>query len=206
MANKEKKIIPTNLLKIREELNYSQKELGGYLGVSERMVCNYETGESNLPIDKAIFISEKWNYSLNWIYCNCDFSEIQMNSYKEKPNFLEDIRHFFKLEGNQVVFSVPQYYWDYMFILNKINSSMATDNEKKRKIAELNASYRNANKTGISMEYSIEKDKFVSMICLGDNFHPFASENQPCDNFETSEEKKQEVLSFLKLITSQNDE
>ena len=73
MANKEKKIISNNLLKIREELNYTQQELGQILDVSERMICYYETGLSSLPIDKAVLIRKKWNYSLGWIY-NQDLS------------------------------------------------------------------------------------------------------------------------------------
>ena len=68
MANKPKEKIPNNLLSIREELKLTQKELGEILNVSVRQICNYETDEtSTLPLDKAILISKKWNYSLDYI-------------------------------------------------------------------------------------------------------------------------------------------
>ena len=96
MANKEKKIISNNLLKIREELNYTQQELGQILDVSERMICYYETGLSSLPIDKAVLIRKKWNYSLDWIY-NQDLSGKFHDVSEETPDFLVDIRRFLKV-------------------------------------------------------------------------------------------------------------
>ena len=68
MYNKVKEIYPCNLLELRKNLGLTQKELGEILGVSERMICNYETGEITLPIDKAIILSQRWNYTLDWIY------------------------------------------------------------------------------------------------------------------------------------------
>ena len=132
MANKEKKIISNNLLKIREELNYTQQELGQILDVSERMICYYETGLSSLPIDKAVLIRKKWNYSLDWIY-NQDLSGKFHDVSEETPDFLVDIRRFLKVSDDKVVFSIPQDFWNYMSDLNEICHSTVSENERKRK-------------------------------------------------------------------------
>lgn len=61
---------PCNLLELREELQLTQKQLAEILDVSERMIGYYETGVVTLPIDKAILLCQKYNYTLDWIYCH----------------------------------------------------------------------------------------------------------------------------------------
>lgn len=205
MANKVKEIIPTNLQKIREELGYTQKELGEILDVSERMICNYETNESTLPIDKAILIKEKWNYSLEWIYKQNDLPEKSHNVNKENPNFLIDIRRFLKVSDDKVVFSIPQDFWNYMSDLNEICYSTVSENEKKRKIAELNGSYTKDNKTNIFKECSIDKEAFINMICLGDVSVPYGCEEDKKEYPEPNDEKIKEVTDFLELLKKEEE-
>ena len=68
MAHKVKDIIESNIYEIRAEQNLTQEELGELLGVSVRMIQSYEAGQTTLPLDKAMYLCEKWNYSLDQIY------------------------------------------------------------------------------------------------------------------------------------------
>ena len=204
MANKEKKIISNNLLKIREELNYTQQELGQILDVSERMICYYETGLSSLPIDKAVLIRKKWNYSLDWIY-NQDLSGKFHDVSEETPDFLVDIRRFLKVSDDKVVFSIPQDFWNYMSDLNEICHSTVSENERKRKIVELNGSYTKDNKTNIFKECSIDKEAFINMICLGDVPVLYSCEEDKKEYPEPSDEKMKEVIDFLELLKKEEE-
>ena len=199
MANKEKKIIPNNLLKIREELGYTQKELGEILDVSERMVCNYETEQSNIPIDKAILIKEKWNYSQR------NLLEKSSIEKEDTTNFRVDIRRFLKVSDDKVVFSIPQDFWNYMSDLNEICHSTVSENERKRKIAELNGSYTKDNKTNIFNECSIDKEAFINMICLGDVPVLYGCEEDKKEYPEPSDEKTKEVMDFLELLKKEEE-
>ena len=89
MAHKVKKVIKSNILYIRTDLDFTQKEFAKLLDVSERMVQMYEAYETTLPLNKALYICKKWNYTLDQIYL--DYS----NSKNPKSKFLVDIRDFF---------------------------------------------------------------------------------------------------------------
>lgn len=125
MANKIKEIYPNNLLKIREHLGYTQEEMGKILDVSERMICNYETGESNLPIDKAILLSKRYNYSLDWIYRIEDTSikNAYLHSHNvELAKFMVDARDFISFSDNMYHFCIPENYQKYISEINTIFS------------------------------------------------------------------------------------
>lgn len=204
MANKIKTIIPTNLLKIREELGYTQKELGSILNVSERMICNYETEEANLPIEKAILISQKWNYSLDWIYCNSNEKYPGNANYspKENPKFKVDIRDFFKISENQVTFSIPNSFWKYMLEANTIEKSTSSTQEKTRALAKLNGSYQYIQNTSEVWECSIDKQVFTSIIRFGSSSYIYAGNDDSFDLPDISEKQIQEVSDFLDSIAS----
>lgn len=207
MANKEKEIIPNNLLKIREELNYTQKDFGDILGVSERMVCNYETSnsnsdsapKSNLPIDKAVFISKKWNYSLDWIYAQSDSPNLLSAYNKERPNFMVDIRQFLKMSDDKIIFSIPYAFWEYMYSVNNVYQSNMSENERKRKIAELNGKYTSDNKTNIFKECSFCKDVFIQRMCFGEHCVPYGCKVH-IGRREPSDKEKEEVTKFLESL------
>lgn len=209
MANKEKTIIPNKLLKIREELGYSQKEIGEILGVSDRMICNYETGENNLPIDKAVFISQKWNYDLNWIY-NKDtkdkISTIISYPKEENTNFLVDIRDFINKKDNTISFSIPEYYWIYIRNINEIRNSSRSEQEKKRAIAQLNDAYKIDDKNNLFWECSFDIDTFISMIHFGENSSCIYSSNETSDTKDVTEKQIKEVTDFLISLTTTNSE
>lgn len=205
MAKKPKEKVPNNLLAIREELGYSQKEFGKILDVSERQICNYETDEvCNLPLDKAMLISKKWNYSLDWIYCNTEFFQGHSKNYpeSEKCNFLVDIRDFIRKKGDEISFSIPNYYWEYYEEKNKISASTSSPREKKRAIAQLNGSFENEDETNIIWECLIPCNEFISMIHFGNSSCVYASEEKT-EKQKMSEEQIKEVQEFLKLISEE---
>ena len=203
MANKPKEKIPNNLLSIREELNLKQKEIGEILNVRVRQICNYETDEtSTLPLDKAILISKKWNYSLDYIYCNSTVSK-KSNTYyteTEKNNFLVDIRTFFCKEKDNLYFTITNSFWEYLKTKENILSSLNSKKETKRAIAELDANYKVEDKSDIRWEYKLPYDKFISKLHFGDSSTIYAtseeSKNKP------SPEAVEEVTSFLNFISN----
>ena len=83
--------------------------------------------EYSLPIEKAMFIHNKWDYSLDQIYL--DFS--QKESF---TRFSVDIRDFISIEGESVIFSIPDYYWEYINEIKRIKESDSTSQEKNRLI------------------------------------------------------------------------
>lgn len=205
MSNKEKKIINNRVLEIREELGYTQAEFGKILEVSDRMICNYETGESNLPIDKAVLISEKYNYSLDWIYCNTEKTNNQNYTQKENLNFSVDIRDFVTYLDNQIIFSINNNYWEYLKSANTIINSNKTDNEKARKIRELNGSYKRNDNDYRAWEFSITADEFRSILKFNKKSIPYISQ-QKYNPHPPTEEQIKEVTDFLDLLTKDSEE
>lgn len=203
MANKIKEIYPNNLLKIREFLGYTQEEMGKILDVGERMICNYETGESNLPIDKAILLSQKYNYSLDWIY---NIKKTQTNSIsihehsKQVDKFVVDIRDFVSYSDDMYHFNIPDNYQKYISELNSIISSNKTDNEKKRLKAELDGKYKKSNKGNVIWRISIPAEKMPSYIHFDSSYIPFANAETDSE-YEPTEEQLKSAISFLDEIT-----
>lgn len=210
MSNKKKQIIPNKLLAIREEKGYSQKELASILGVSERMICNYETNVSNLPPDKALLLAKKWNYSLDWIYCNGanNLDRINLKNYSEEEciKFLVDIRDFFICSDGKITLSINNSFWEYIKKVNDIKHSSKTPKEKEREIAQLNGSYQVADKTNIAWNFSTDISNFISMMNFGqDSYCTFVSDN-PINSSTISEEKMKEATIFLELLINTKDE
>ena len=201
MANKIKKIYPNNLLKIRETLGYSQEEMGKILDVSERMICNYETNESNLPIDKAILLSNKYNYSLDWIYDIKKTSNIDSSTEhpEELDKFVMDIRNFISFSDGMYHFVIPDNCRKYAKEIYEIFSSNKTDNEKKRLKAELNGKYNNINKGDVIWRISIPVKEIFSYIHFGESFIPYAI-TEDNSNYEPTEEQLESAITFLNEI------
>lgn len=203
MANKIKEIYPNNLLIIRESLGYSQTEMGKILDVSERMICNYETGESNLPIDKAILLSNKYNYSLDWIYNIKKTPNIAPHS-KEHPEeldkFVMDIRSFISFSEGMYHFAIPDNCRKYINEIYSIFLSNKTDTEKKRLKAELDGKYNNVNKGNVIWRISIPANEISSYIHFGESFIPYAFTESDSD-YEPTKEKIESAISFLNEVT-----
>lgn len=171
MAHKVKKVIPSHLLEIRTYLKLTQKEMAEYLGVSARMIQKYEAEETTLPIDKAIYISKKWNYSLDQIYFDLDETK---NPYNK---FSEDIRNFLYREDDNIVLSLPDYYWEYLKESNNIMQSDILSSEKKRSIAELNGNYK-PDPNIVFWKYTTPVNNFSKYIPFDGEDIPYSSADE----------------------------
>lgn len=204
-----KQTYPCNLLELREELQLTQKQLGEILGVSRRMICNYETGETTFPIEKAILLCQKYNYTLDWIYCYPAAKAASTSSFlyktKKYPKFVVDIRDFLSYSNGSVFFTIPNYYWEYMKKRNAIASSKSTDGDKKRKVAELDGEYEIQKNKQEYWQVSITVENFLSSLRFDSKFLPFA-DNSSSSLKEPSEEQLEEATAFLKSLTDLNDE
>lgn len=210
MPKNNKEVFPTNLITLREDLGFTQNELAEILDITPKMISNYETGITNLPIGKALFLAKKFNYSLDWIYENCknDLDRKKLKNYSEEEciKFLVDIRDFFICLDDKLTLSINNSYWKYINKVNEIRHSSRTSDEKKRIIAQLNGNYEIIDKTNISWEFTTDIDNFISMIKFGqDSSCVFVSDDSR-NSTPISEEQIKEAENFLNLITSTIDE
>ena len=192
---KEKVSVKANTFEIRTELGYTQKEFGKILGVSDRAIQNYESlqPEYSLPIEKAMLIHDKWDYSLDQIYL--DFSR---NNFFNKFNI--DIRDFLSIEGESVVFSIPDYYWEYIREIKRINESDATPQEKIRLIKKQDSKYTGKTNSVI-WRAEIPINDFLSFIKFGKDEIPFGSEEPETVYAEPTDEQLKMAFDFLNEIT-----
>lgn len=191
---KEKVSVKANTFEIRTELGYTQKEFGKILGVSERAIQNYESlqPEYSLPIEKAMLIHDKWDYSLDQIYL--DFSR---KNFFNKFNI--DIRDFLSIEGESVVFSIPDYYWEYIREIKRINESDATPQEKIRLIKKQDSKYTGKTNSVI-WRAEIPINDFLSFIKFGKDEIPFGSEEPETVYAEPTDEQLKMASDFLNEI------
>lgn len=191
-----KETVKSNTFEIRAELGYTQKEFGEILGVSDRAIQNYESFEPDysLPIEKAMLIHNKWDYTLDQIYLN--FS--QKNTFNK---FSVDIRDFITIEGNSVVFLIPDYYWEYLNKIKRINKSDSTPREKKRLTKKIEANYSNQSKS-IMWKCEIPISEFLTKIKFGKYEIPYADEdNSEIEFTDPTEEQLKKASNFLNEIT-----
>lgn len=206
MAHKVKDIYINRLLEIRNSLGYTQNEMAQILMVSERMICNYETGVHNLPIDKAMVLAKKYNYSLDWIYCNDNSREqsafIHTGS-SQLDKFVVDIRDFVSCVDNIINITIPENYWKYINELNSIVLSNRTDNEKARDKALLDGQYRVANRSDIVWRLSIPKDDISSYIQYDSVYYPFVDKTTNKE-YEPSKEQHNAITAFFNNLNNEN--
>ena len=193
---------PRNLLALRQKLNLNQEQLGDILGVSTRMVCNYEIGKITLPINKAILLCKKYNCTLDWLYRYPASAKVSVSTScqaEEYPKFIVDIRDFLSYSGNSLFLTIPMYYWEYMQKRNAISLNSLSE-EKTRKIAELDGSYQIRKNEQKYWCLPIAAQDFLSYLRLDSKFVPFA-ETSNGNTKEPSKEQIEEAISFLEILS-----
>lgn len=183
--------ISDNLVILRKELGYTQADLAEILDVSTRMIHNYESGKTLLPIENALKLSEKFNYSLDWLYGNCT------KEFDKCDNFLTDIRNLIYRKDDSIVFSISESYWEYIKTVNNIKKSDKTSSEKQREILELKANYED--KLDLAWEFSIEVNKF-DLFYKPDSQPSCPYIEEPDIKSDISKKQKEECINFLNSI------
>ena len=99
------KITKQRLREIRENNGYTQKEIANEYGVTTQTIsqyekCDEETNESpTIPIEYYLFISNKFNVSIDWIMGN-DIKAKEKQSDKEKFDTYEEVIDCFRMLYN----------------------------------------------------------------------------------------------------------
>lgn len=187
-------IVPNNLLNIRTELGLSQNEMGEILGVSTRMICNYEIGTSNLPPDKAMILSTKFNYSFSYIYA--DKTKQPVNS----DSFMIDIRKTITCDNDNVYFTITDNHWNYLCELLGINNSVNTNKTKINDRLELDAKYANSTESDIIWRVTIPKKEFYSYVQSDNGLLPFYEPNSNKNKHKPTKEQTENILNFFEDI------
>ena len=175
--------IYTRLAELREDLDLTQEQLAEILGVSTKMVSNYETGANALPIDKALILSEKYGYSLDWLYKKYNIN------FDNCKDFLIDIRKWVYQKDDKIYFS--------------IRHSDKTEGEKRREIFRLNKEYEERH--DFAWEISIKTEEFLSY------FKPDSKSSCPYrteESIETdiSSEQIEYCKKFIESILNSDEE
>lgn len=208
MSNKHKEIIHSNIQTIREKLGFTQKEMGEKLNVSEKTIRNYEYFETNFPLDKAMYLSREYGYSLDWIYGKSADKETDpaFNGGKRISKFIVDIRDYISRSNGTIHFTIPDYYLKYIKRRNKLSSSNLSDKEKQREIAKLDASYKEKNATSLYYHFSFPEANFMPFLHIDKDFVPYVESVSGSDDRQPTDEQKQEMQSFFDVLLREEDE
>ena len=110
------------------------------------------------------------------------------------------IRDFLSIEGESVVFSIPDYYWEYIREIKRINESDATPQEKIRLIKKQDSKYTGKTNSVI-WRAEIPINDFLSFIKFGKDEIPFGSEEPETVYAEPTDEQLKMASDFLNEIT-----
>tara|TARA_R110000823_G_scaffold221193_6_gene349723 strand:+ start:498 stop:956 length:459 start_codon:yes stop_codon:yes gene_type:complete len=71
-----------NIALILSYNNLSQSDLAKIIGVTQKVVSNWVTGVSNIPLDKLLILAEKFNYSLDaMVYEHIGYNSQQLDQF-----------------------------------------------------------------------------------------------------------------------------
>lgn len=207
MIKKPKSPCQNNLANIRDDLGYTQKQMGEILGVSERMIQKYESNQYNLPIEKAVYLSNAYNYSLDWIYCKRKPHENKkyIPCFQcENNKFVMDILNFITCSNDLIHIVIPDNYWNYIKDLNKVMSSNISNDEKNREKKKLSKIFlENNNKI---WKFSVDINQFCSYLIFDDKEIPFVDAAN-IKKEKVTESQIKEAKKFLKeLLETDNNE
>lgn len=87
--------ISLNIRHLRKKINYTQGELGKYLGVSDSQVTNYEKGKSSPPLDSVLKMCELFNVNLERFV----FKRIEFELIADKSELKSEITEGCLLPG-----------------------------------------------------------------------------------------------------------
>lgn len=185
-----------NLCKIREQLGMTQEQMAELWDITPRTYGSYERGTEVLPLYRALWIAQKYNYSIDYIY-NLAPKE------KRTDQFMVDIRDIIKYENNRISIEIGSSFMKYLSEQEAVKNKNDTSQNKKNKISELDSNF-------IFEDYDVydkltidvSKEKFMS-IYKNNNTEIFVAlgEDKINEDKITGAQEK-EVQDFLKSIVN----
>ncbi|MGF3226757.1 helix-turn-helix domain-containing protein [Facklamia sp. P12932] len=124
-----------NLKKLRMMKNLTQEQLAEELNLSLSTIKKYE-GDRQIPIEQALEISNKFDVTLDWLYCKKDI----INERDTLVEVLQSLNKVFKMttrethNGDDVVLLVDSKFRDFLQEINDIYiASMYFNYQEKEK-------------------------------------------------------------------------
>lgn len=153
---KEKNRFKNRLKDILEEIGFSETDFADEFNSNPSKISKYLNGQTQLPLNLALEISEKYEFSLDWIYCR-----ESLNS----KNFLIDIRELFYCGQDKIYIKIPKKQLYYIFELNEIKNSDKHKTNKRVNLSDLNEDFLNDDdQNEIMVTFEISKDDFFEIF------------------------------------------
>lgn len=86
MDEKKHSIVPANLLKIREYTGYSKETLAHLLGLDEKLIEQWESGEAEPTVSQVLLLSKLYGVPMDDIFCDCKVTDILQEDKREEFN------------------------------------------------------------------------------------------------------------------------
>ncbi len=87
MDEKRHSIISANLLKIREYTGYSRETLANLLGLDEKLIEQWESGETEPTISQVLLLSRLYGVPVDDMFCDCKVMDALQEDRKEEFNY-----------------------------------------------------------------------------------------------------------------------
>lgn len=192
-TNKAKEEYANNLFALRKKLDFTQLEMASFLDISDKMYRYYEHWTKPLPVHIAKRIAEKYNYSLDWIYC------LSENENSERADqFMVDIRDIIKYKNNRISIELDSSYMEYLCKKEAIQNINDTSQNKKNAISELDSKFIFED-YGLydKLTIDVKREKFMS-IYKSDNTDIFVALGEDKTNEDRiTDEQINEVENVL---------
>ena len=176
MAKRVQMPVDNNLV-ILENKNYlNEKQLADFLCVDDSTIRKYKNYENNLPIDLAVKLADKYEYSLDWIY------------HREKTNsknFMIDIRELITCDENNIYIALSSKHMEYinkMFEIENMDERESIKYHEKSKITNQHIEKEDDN---IICKAVIPKSNFLKYFCntpFGDDKNQNKTRRKPTEN------------------------
>ena len=86
MDERKRDMVSSNLLKIREYTGYSKETLANLLDLDEKLIEQWESGETEPTISQVLLLSRLYGVSVDDIFCNCKIMDFLPEDKQEEFN------------------------------------------------------------------------------------------------------------------------
>lgn len=141
---------------ILEKIGFSETAFADEFDLTPSRISQLVKGQTQLPLELAMKLCDKYEFSLDWIYC-----KESLNS----KNFLIDIRELFYCKQDKIYIKIPKKQFCYILELNEIKNSDKHNTNKKVILSDLNEDFLNDDdQNEIMVIFEISKDDFFEIF------------------------------------------